>query len=335
MTSTDDSKFLVGEATSSDQVTNGVTEEVAETLAGPADVKQDPEAAQPTPIQHQQTSDMNHDSDSEGDSTSRGLSGSTSITSHESFLKRRLRKHLQTGVALYKIPTARYKWGEKQGHAHHVWASLFFDLAYVGIAFQLGNLLAAGVKQKRIVASVGLFIAIFTILEMCWQIKLGFDSRFHADDLFHRVFQITMGALVTFTANSISTLEVMENRGNPHTLAFSCCMLAFQVLDYIPNVEMFFSPASNVRNMAVRNSIAKTAPLLLSVGSVVSAVYAPLWVTALLWFLIGSWLKMFIVILALTNIMGKESAVPMHGTFLPRVVPLHNMMHCVPRSDKR
>lgn len=73
-----------------------------------------------------------------------------------------------------------------------MWGQLFFDLIYVGVAFKLGEVLKAGLKieivngkQKPVnfLGNFGIFIAMYIALEAMWAIKLGFDSRFVADDI--------------------------------------------------------------------------------------------------------------------------------------------------------
>jgi hypothetical protein len=241
-----------------------------------------------------------------------------SIVSQESLLRRRLRKHFRTGLPFYRPPNARYKWGEKQAKAHHVWGSLFFDLIYVGVAFQLGHLVLDSVENDRTIEGIGLFVAIFSVLEMCWQTKMGFDARFNADDLFHRFFQIIQGAIVSFATNSISTLEVMNEPTAPNTLIFSCCILAFNVLDFIPYFELYFaSKDANVSNTGKVSIFQKVIPTLVAIGSVISAqLEAPLWLTALLWFLIGIYMKCYILVARYFNLFTKGSTVPMHGKFV-------------------
>ena len=249
----------------------------------------------------------------EDDSSIRGMSSNVSTMSEESYLRRRLKKHLRTGVPFYKIPQARYKWGQKQGHGHHVWGALFFDLAFVGIAFQLGTVVADGVKTHRIIESIGLFIALFAALEMCWQYKLSFDSRYHADDLFHRLYQICVGSIVSFSANAIAPLSVMESSSEHHALVFSSSMLAFHIIDTIPYFEMLRSDVEVVRNYGKVTLVHKTVPIAISAGSVVSAIYAPLWVSALLWFILGNWFKLYIFLISAFKIYGNDKFVPMHG----------------------
>lgn len=238
-----------------------------------------------------------------------------SIISQESLLRRRLRKHFRTGLPLYRPPTARYKWGEKQSKAHHVWGSLFFDLIYVGVAFQLGHLVHDSLEKDQTIEGIGLFIAIFSTLEMCWQTKMSFDARFNADDLFHRIFQIIQGAVVSFATNSISSLEVMSDAEAPNTLIFSCCILISHLLDFIPYIELYLlSKEANVSATGKFTIYQKVIPTLLAIGSVISAQLAvPLWVTALLWFLIGIYMKCYILTARYFNLFTKDRTVPMHG----------------------
>ena len=259
-----------------------------------------------------------HHSISESTS-SQAPSSNSSAVSVESYLTNRLKKHFRTGIPFYKQPIARYRWGQKQGHAHHVWGSLFFDLAFVGIAFKLGDVVADGIKTGTIVASLGLVISIFYLLEMCWHTKLGLDARFKIDDLFHRFHQITQGAIVAISGNAIASLPIMEDKSKPQTLTLSCAVLAFHVIDCVPLLELIHSPISNVRGMARSSLVAKFFPISLAAGSVITAIHGPLWATCLLWFICGNWLKLLVLFLSVTNVVNKSNSVPMHGKYCTKI----------------
>jgi hypothetical protein len=52
---------------------------------------------------------------------------------HQKVRKRHFLSIINTGLPLHRVPAARFKWGQAQGHPPHIWASLFFDLVYVGV----------------------------------------------------------------------------------------------------------------------------------------------------------------------------------------------------------
>ena len=62
------------------------------------------------------------------DAASSVSASTTDLSSVEARRKRKLKELLSTGTPWYAIPRARFQWGEKQGHAHVVWGTLFFDL---------------------------------------------------------------------------------------------------------------------------------------------------------------------------------------------------------------
>jgi hypothetical protein len=72
-------------------------------------------------------------------------------------------------------------WGDKQ-HPHHTnWADLFFDLIYVGAAYNIGNMLKANVSGE----GVGVFLVLYLTLANCWYSKTSYSSRIKTTDIGH------------------------------------------------------------------------------------------------------------------------------------------------------
>ena len=239
------------------------------------------------------------------------------LSSKHMILKKKtaLLRHLKTGVRLFALPRARYQWGDHQHEHHTVWGSLFFDLIYVGVAYQLGNILGDGLKNDDFLASLGLFIALYTSMEMQWMNKLYFDARFEAGDLFHRVWQIVIGAIVALAAESM-VYSRMQDQTDTSTLTFSACLLAGNVIDAIVYVELTFDKADNVRLYARNVLITRMWMSLALIGSIISAALkAPVWVTALLWFIYAILTRVRIAFQVVKKYYSRKNSVPMHIDF--------------------
>lgn len=162
-----------------------------------------------------------------------------------------LNKVLST--VLYSPPRVRFQWGEEQREGHTVWAQLFFDLPFVGVASQSGHLLSEQFKNNRQTFSHALlvFCGLYLLFLVLWQMKTHYDALLDADDLFHRVIHILTGALVTLAANSISKLDFSgvfseENTIQAHNITL--CVLGYMFLDVISYMELWmFAPADNAR----------------------------------------------------------------------------------------
>jgi len=248
-------------------------------------------------------------------STSRSTSSSpdTSSETREALHTwKRFVHNMDTGVPFYEVPKARYKWGQKQGHAHHVWAFLFFDLSYVGAAFKLGHMVGDSIDDGTLPQAMGLFIALFLVFQFTWTAKMAYDARFKSDDYVHRMVQVTLGCIVSFAATCVTTFEDLNNPALSNTLTISVSFLVYHVVESLHAWELVLSGDAHLRRTGYGILWQDVYPALIFVASIVSAVYGPLWLTALFWGLNGiSWL---LVILIRQNfrMLTRENTVPMH-----------------------
>ena len=140
--------------------------------------------------------------------------------------------------SLFKKPRQMQRWGEPQGQPHTNWFDLFFDLIFVGAAFQLGALLKADVNAEGVLYFVAIFFALF----QSWQNKLQYDARIDADDLAHKVGNIIEALLVCAAALHIGSgsegsaavttpVGDMQDRTSGHAWGFSLCCAVLRVMD--------------------------------------------------------------------------------------------------------
>ena len=135
--------------------------------------------------------------------------------------------------SLFKAPRQMQHWGEPQVHPHTNWFDLFFDLIFVGAAFQLGSLL----KQNVDAGGCLYFGAIFLSLQGAWSNKLHFDARIDADDIVHKVQDILEAAGVCAAALHIGSgadiatpMQDMQDLNSGHAWGFSLCNVFLRLL---------------------------------------------------------------------------------------------------------
>jgi hypothetical protein len=125
--------------------------------------------------------------------------------------------HNDGRIPFYAPPMQRQKWGEEQVLPHINWGDLFFDLFYVGAAYNLGSFLISVVGDSNgtpniwprgIVYYIGMFGSLFFV----WSKKLQFDAKFTVVDYVHR---LTETLRVCFLALSIMHVESMDTMRNP------------------------------------------------------------------------------------------------------------------------
>jgi hypothetical protein len=72
----------------------------------------------------------------------------------------------ELGLLLYTAPEQRQRWGDTQVMPHVEWGDLFFDLFYVGAAYNLGGLL----KEDPSFRGILYFCAMFFPLIQTWKV---------------------------------------------------------------------------------------------------------------------------------------------------------------------
>lgn len=121
---------------------------------------------------------------------------------------------------LYTKPIQRQKWGDHQLHPVVNWGDLFFDLFYVGMAYNLGNIIRESPTTTGLLYFCGCFVGVLHI----WLDKMYYDSRFYTrDDLWHRFCDV--GLLVTL-ATAVLFIRSVEVLSNPreHKDIFAFCL---------------------------------------------------------------------------------------------------------------
>ena len=144
--------------------------------------------------------------------------------------------------SLFNPPRQMQHWGQPQVHPHTNWFDLFFDLVFVGAAFQLGTLLKATVSAEGALY----FASIFLSLHMAWSNKLHYDACIDADDLAHKTLDMVEALLVCAAALHIGSgsarhtpVQDIQDRATGHAWGFSLCHCALRLLDCVRWHEVF------------------------------------------------------------------------------------------------
>lgn len=141
-------------------------------------------------------------------------------------------------VRLFSPPRQRQKWGDSQILPRVNWGDLFFDLFYVAAFYNLGNILVETPTDTGLLYFLGCF---FPILHL-WNEKLYYDSRFvYGDDIYHRIFEVVVLAVL---ATAISYISPVENMSNPSSyidmFGFSISITICVALNMVRSIECYF-----------------------------------------------------------------------------------------------
>lgn len=130
----------------------------------------------------------------------------------------------------------RQRWGDTQTHPVVNYGDLFFDLFFVGAAYNLSNI----IRHSPTLQGFLYFLACFWAVFMLWWDKIDYDSRFFTyDDAFHRVFSVAVLVVLASVIVHIRPVEVLSNPSdNVEPFALSVSLLFAKVLSLCKYMEM-------------------------------------------------------------------------------------------------
>lgn len=122
-------------------------------------------------------------------------------------------------VSLIEPPKQRQKWGETQVLPHIDWGDLFFDLFYVGGAYNLSNILKYDPTVEGLLYFIGCFMSIFNNF---WTEKTYYDARFNeGEDAVHLLWEVIQTTLLATAVLNIRPVEYMSHvKDYQHMFAF-------------------------------------------------------------------------------------------------------------------
>lgn len=138
----------------------------------------------------------------------------------------------------------RQKWGEPQVMPHVKWEDLFHDLFFVGLAYNLGNLvLGAWASPISILYFIGLFFACAN----SWYTKVYFDSRFEVgNNLYHKLLLVIELCLLATEIVHIQELPKMRKPSNYiNIFAFSLSTFLHRILSLTRSMQVYFQESSS------------------------------------------------------------------------------------------
>ena len=171
----------------------------------------------------------------------------------------------------YQAPVQLQRWGDQQMLPHVNWGDLFFDLFYVGAAYNLGNLL----RNERTWRGILYFSALFLNVSSIWFDKLVYDARFNVgNDLFHRVVEVAqLAVLATAVVHINSVAEMSDTKENPDMFVFCLCNLLHEVYHVVRELECYFMVKTPEVKPSTKREVFRHffSTLLLLAATVISA----------------------------------------------------------------
>lgn len=130
----------------------------------------------------------------------------------------------------------RQRWGDTQAHPVVNYGDLFFDVFFVGAAYNLSNIIRHSPTPKGLLY----FLACFWAIYMLWWDKLDYDSRFFTyEDAVHRVFSIAVLVVLASVIVHVRPVDVLSNpTDNIEPFALSVSLLFAKVLSMCRYMEI-------------------------------------------------------------------------------------------------
>jgi hypothetical protein len=118
------------------------------------------------------------------------------------------------------------------------WGDLFFDLFYVSATYNVSFILVDDVSGIGLLYAIGTFLPVMGL----WMDKMSFDSRYvFEDDLFHRVFQISILVVLATAVLHIRSVDVMSHPATHISMfVFSILLVLSKALVVARSIEIYW-----------------------------------------------------------------------------------------------
>ncbi|CAJ1970214.1 unnamed protein product [Cylindrotheca closterium] len=140
----------------------------------------------------------------------------------------------------YCRPNQRQRWAAKQVLPHVNWGDLFFDLFFVSMAANLGNMVV-GVLQKpaNVVRGVIYFVGCFGPLFNSWEHKTKYQARYSVNDHAHQMFDIARIFVIGFAVLHIKSLDLFADPKSIEMGVFTFSLSVDSIFSFLVNMELF------------------------------------------------------------------------------------------------
>ena len=138
----------------------------------------------------------------------------------------------------YKPIRQRHKWGEKQEIPETDTIGLYYDLFFVGVAYNLGHMVK---DEKASSVSILYLIGLYLPCSYIWYNKMIFNARFEQKGCLYRRVLFLIDVLLIATATlHIDTLETLRNTENVHMFAYCIAVTLTMPVNCISYLEIYF-----------------------------------------------------------------------------------------------
>ena len=123
-------------------------------------------------------------------------------------------------------PIKSWKNFKDEEEPHTQWDDLFFDLIFVGVAYNVGHLLE---HSGPSFSGFTQCMMLFAIASKAWQNKVMFFSQFDVDDILHKALNVVEYCIVGVMACHITGFNSHNGHSRQHMRGFTLLMLVHRI----------------------------------------------------------------------------------------------------------
>jgi len=140
----------------------------------------------------------------------------------------------------YSPPVQRQRYGDDKILPHVGWGDLFFDLFFVGAAYNLGVLLKTCIGADHQLRSSIYFLGSLGPLWACWDSETFYQSRYLTIDYCHRITEVLRYIFVASAIFNITRFQDYRDPLNANVLIYTLAMMLEQMMQLALRVELYF-----------------------------------------------------------------------------------------------
>lgn len=141
---------------------------------------------------------------------------------------------------------------------------LFFDLFYVGMAYNLGVMVKSSMTDEHWLRGIIYFVGLFGSLWTSWEIAMQYESRYMIIDYSHRLFEVIRFLFISLAILHITPIEFMSDSSSAECLTVTVSIFLESVMHLILSSELYYKAKGDresIKNHTIDNVFARLLPM--------------------------------------------------------------------------
>lgn len=141
---------------------------------------------------------------------------------------------------------------------------LFFDLFYVGMAYNLGVMVKSSMTDEHWLRGIIYFVGVFGSLWTSWEIAMQYESRYMIFDYSHRLFEVIRFLFISTAILHITPIEFMSDTSSAECLTVTVSIFLESIMHLILNSELYYKAKGDresIKNHTIDNVFMRLLPM--------------------------------------------------------------------------